>query len=713
MFPIAHVDRGLGTTIERWKMLRGRPAQPGRVDEATASFLLAEQLGLEVGDTVRLRFTKATSFPSVAAALLGGFASRLRDADGAEPVIEELADGPLVTFKIVGIEASPAEFPPLGPDLAPPLHLTPAFYRTYRGQLVDSPLSYVRLKRGASDLPSFQAAVDRLAGSAQTSFIFARPNQTAEVQRAIRVEAFAARVVAGITGFALFAVVAQALSRQAMLDAAEHRVLRALGMTPAQLVLLSVGRGAVVAVVGAAVAVLVAWALSPLSPIGLARTAEVDPGMAFDGAVLGVGALVLLVAVAVMTLVAAARAARLSSATGRGAGEDDRGSRFVAALNRTHLSPTAAVGVTFALERGRGGASVPVRTTMFGVAVVVALLTATLSFGGSLDRLLDTPRLYGWNWDIKSGAPGLPDVLGTTLRSPLTTDPAVAALSLGTVTQVELDRQRVDVLALEQLKREVVPTVVEGHAPRRGSDVLLGSKTLDDLDKEIGDVVTARLGLRSARLTIVGRGVFPDFGDAGQLGRGALMTFSGLRALLPGAQRNVFFARFRPDVDAAAAFTRVRAALDPVPTRPAQRPGDLVSVARVDRLPRLLAGVLALLAAATLVHTLLTSVRRRRRDLAILKTIGFMRRQVSFAVVWQATTLAAVALVIGMPLGVAAGRWVWSLFTTGLGVTAPPVVHPLPLVIIALATLAVANVIAAIPAWLAGRGRSAVALRTE
>ena len=74
----------------------------------------------------------------------------------------------------------PAEFPPLGPDLAPPLHLTPAFFRLYQGRLVDSPLSYVRLKRGAADLPSFQDGVDRLA-KGPTSFVFARPNQTAAV----------------------------------------------------------------------------------------------------------------------------------------------------------------------------------------------------------------------------------------------------------------------------------------------------------------------------------------------------------------------------------------------------------------------------------------------------------------------------------------------------------------------------------------------------
>jgi ABC-type lipoprotein release transport system permease subunit len=663
---------------------------------------------------VRLRFTKATSFPSVAAALLGGFESRLRDKAGAEPVIEQLADGPLVTFTIVGIEASPAEFPPLGPDLSAPLHLTTAFFRAHRGELVDSPLSYLRLKRGTADLPSFQAGVDRLAGSAQTSFIFARQNQTAEVQRAIRVEALAARAIAVLTAVALFAVVAQTLTRQTFLDAGEHPALRAIGMAPGQLTLLALARGAIVATIGALLAVLVAWALSPLSPVGLARTAEIDPGVAFDGLVLGVGAVVVLVVVLVLALIAAARAARLTPTASRRAGPGyDRPSQLVAALSRGQLPPTAVVGVRFALEPGRGTAAVPVRTTMLGVALVVAMLTATWSFASSLSRLLDTPPLYGWDWDIKSGAPGLPDIVGSTLRAPLANDPAVAALSVGTVSQIELDRERVDVFALEQVRRDVVPTVVEGHAPRSASEVLLGSKTLAHLGKRVGDNVIGRLGRRSARLQIVGRGVFPDFGDAGQLGTGALMTFEGLEELLPGAQQNVFLARFRPGVDHRATVNRVRAALDPVPTESAQRPGDLVSIARVERLPGVLAGVLGLLAAATLAHTLLTSVRRRRRDLAILKTIGFVRRQVSLAVVWQATTLGAAALLVGLPFGVAAGRWVWTLFTDALGVTAGPVTPPLPIMVTVAATLFVANAMAAIPAWVAGRSPSALVLRSE
>ena len=98
------------------------------------------------------------------------------------------------------------------------------------------------------------------------------------------------------------------------------------------------------------------------------------------------------------------------------------------------------------------------------------------------------------------------------------------------------------------------------------------------------------------------------------------------------------------------------------------KPNDLADLQRVGGIPFVVASLLALLAAATLAHTLVTSVRRRRRDLSILKTLGSVRTQLSRAVAWQASAFAVVALAVGLPLGIAAGRWVWAVFAGRLGV---------------------------------------------
>jgi ABC-type lipoprotein release transport system permease subunit len=144
-----------------------------------------------------------------------------------------------------------------------------------------------------------------------------------------------------------------------------------------------------------------------------------------------------------------------------------------------------------------------------------------------------------------------------------------------------------------------------------------------------------------------------------------------------------------------------------------QRPVDIVNYSRIQGTPLALAALLGLLALATVAHLLVTSTRRRRRDLAVLKTLGFVRRQVSAAVAWQATVLVGLALLIGLPVGVAAGRWVWQLFAGQLGVPTDPRV-PIVTVLLAIpVALAVANVLAAGPGWVAGRLKPAPVLRTE
>ena len=116
---------------------------------------------------------------------------------------------------------------------------------------------------------------------------------------------------------------------------------------------------------------------------------------------------------------------------------------------------------------------------------------------------------------------------------------------------------------------------------------------------------------------------------------------------------------------------------------------------------------------APLAHVLVTGVRRRRRDLAVLKTLGLLRSQVIALVSWQATALAAAALAAGLPMGVVAGRWAWVIFADSVGVAGRADI-PVPLVLlIAPAVLLVAAGIAAVPAAAAARVRPATALRAE
>jgi ABC-type lipoprotein release transport system permease subunit len=267
----------------------------------------------------------------------------------------------------------------------------------------------------------------------------------------------------------------------------------------------------------------------------------------------------------------------------------------------------------------------------------------------------------------------------------------------------------------------VGPTIVEGRAPRADGEIALGAKTLERVGVAVGDTVRARpdAGGAARPLRVVGRVVLPGLGtypgsDKTALGEGALLTRAELRRLGPDFGPGPFLVVLAPGATRAQLAALVSQG-DPaqVQVDGLQRPSDIVSYERVRTTPLVLAGVLALLAVATVAHALVTAVRRRRRDLALLKTLGFTRRQISASVAWQATTLGVAALVLGVPIGVIVGRWAWTALADDLGTVAEPIV---PVVAVALAiplVLLVANAVAFMPGRIAARLRPAAVLRSE
>src|SRR5215470_732188 len=83
LFPILPAGDDLGTELERMDIREGRAANPRVADEATASFVLADRLGLHPGSTIRLHFLRPSSFPTAAATLLSNFGARLAGAPGS------------------------------------------------------------------------------------------------------------------------------------------------------------------------------------------------------------------------------------------------------------------------------------------------------------------------------------------------------------------------------------------------------------------------------------------------------------------------------------------------------------------------------------------------------------------------------------------------------------------------------------------------------
>jgi len=429
------------------------------------------------------------------------------------------------------------------------------------------------------------------------------------------------------------------------------------------------------------------------------------------------------------------------------------GARMVAFTARAGLSAPGVVGVRMALEPGEGGSPVPVRSALLGSVLAVALVVTTLTFGNSLQTLVSRPALYGWNWTyllqpIGAGSGNVPKVTLSLLQH----DRYVAAYSGASFNDVEIDGQSVPFL-VENVDAAVAPPILSGHGVDAPRDVVLGAATMAALHKHLGQYVTVSYGspadapvyLPPTRLRIVGTATFPAIGfastvsDHTSMGTGVLFANqmfpkafasainSGPEPALDGP--NLALVRIRPDAPPAAArasLQRIAAAADKVfataeggsggnqlVVQGVQRPAEIVNYKTIGLTPTYLVSGLALGAIVALALTLLASVRQRRRDLALLKTVGFVRRQLAAAVAWQATVAALVGIVVGIPLGIVTGRWLWDLFARQIYAVPYPTFSVPSIALVALGTVFLANVVAAVPARNAARTPTALMLRAE
>jgi len=383
-------------------------------------------------------------------------------------------------------------------------------------------------------------------------------------------------------------------------------------------------------------------------------------------------------------------------------------SAIVALLARRGMPIALVEGVRLALEPVRGRWPGSVRSTLVVSAVAVGVAVAGLTVTASVGKLLSTPRLYGQDFDAVIGD-GTQAGASSRLVEKLRGDSSIGELSMGTVAEIRVDGVPHDALPMDPVGGSVGAVVLEGRLPRSSSEILLGSATAEELDKSVGDAVTAGVGRRHAPLRVVGLGALPEFGQAGAmtlaLGTGAAITFRRLRLLDPDAVRNIFLLGVDGE-DTLIRLHREEGAVVPA------RPAEVGNWGGVRGFPVAAIMLVTLAATAIVAQALVASVRRRRRDVAILKTLGFERRTIRAIVAWHATTVAAIALLAGLPLGVAAGRFAWRLAADELGVI-PEVAVPWTALLAVPLTIALANLVAWPSGQLAARTPPAPVLRTE
>jgi ABC-type antimicrobial peptide transport system permease subunit len=172
--------------------------------------------------------------------------------------------------------------------------------------------------------------------------------------------------------------------------------------------------------------------------------------------------------------------------------------------------------------------------------------------------------------------------------------------------------------------------------------------------------------------------------------------------------------RYTPGTDVGAVERRLsHEGLDFNPFTEPQVPGAVRRLSDVRTIAVALGWFFVALGVLGLLHTLWVVSRRHRREFAVMRVVGMRRRQVGVAVLTAALLLAAVAVLIGVPLGVVVGRFVWRGSTDSLGALTDAETPWLVLAIALPVTLGVAALLAWWPARRAGHVELARSLRTE
>jgi ABC-type lipoprotein release transport system permease subunit len=673
----------------------------GAANEVMINETTAGLFGLRVGSELRLYTVRAERMRD----WLGG-------GGGCAP-----ADGPEIPLRVTAIIRGVEDVT----DTAEPVvAVGRGFYDRYAGEVAGCACT-IFVRADADRLDEVGPALEALYGPYGFTV---QPDEQISTRAAetIGLEVDALRIAALVAAIAGALVVIQVISRQAAAIAADHQVRQALGMTRPQMaagsalaIMPAIVTGGLVAVVGAAVA-------SSFLPRGLARRAEPNPGIRVDAAVLAGGfAVTVLIALAVAWTVGwmFALPAR------QGARRSVRG-----AIGP--LPPHVAFGVRMAInpagDRWRGAAW----SGVVGVALAVTGALAVWTVVASADHLRNTPELFGVSADLAvelgeqqaradaAVAAALADsdieAVASVLRpsDPDTYDgsgPAGASAS-------------VEPRAVRHERGLIGPTIQEGRLAASADEVVLGRATAAALAAELGDRVTVRRVDRHA-VDYVVVGIAVSYG-IDVVDQGFELTESGMQRLVvpcPTAATardddesgcadvgvETVLARTAPGADRGA----VAARLGDADMTPIATPSIVDRFREIGPVPWYLATMLATLGAVGLMHSSLVTGRRRARELAVARALGFTPGQAAAAVRWQGLATATAGLVLGLAAGVLVGRLVWRNLADNVAVVVAVSLPPwAPLLAIA-GVIAVALAATAWPAARTRRARPAEHLRTE
>jgi ABC-type lipoprotein release transport system permease subunit len=602
--------------------------------------------------------------------------------------------------------------PDVGGRSNPTIIATRAFDRTYRGKIAYSSRLVLARRVPSATAAQFHTAVNRLT-SRNALGVFDAVTEDAPARHTVRTLSDGLVVFTVAAAIVAILIVGIAIGRHVAATATDQATLAALGLTRGARIRAAVATTTPIAVIGALGALAVSIAASPLMPVGLARRIEPDPGLHLDPLVAAITVVGVVAIVLIAAAIAAVPVTRLGSAHER----VRRSSTVATALASFGTPPVVTTGVRLAFDRRPP--AIPVRSALIGVSAAMVVVVAALTFSASLDRLADEPRRWGFGWDLMLDT--TPNTMDRATRQ-LSSDTALTGVGVLSTNFAFANGNGIRAYGLDRIDGSVDYALLSGTQPVGPDEMVIGPKTARDWHVGIGDVARVavcpctgdRETITQVPVRIVGIALFPE-DDDGNFNRALGFSAAGFARHVGSDEAPRWVLRVAGD----HALSTV--ARDLGRRYPGQlsgysypsRPGEVENVTSLRSFPLFLVGFMTLLGLAALGNVLVTTVRRRRVELATLQSIGLTPRQTGACVLWQSMSVLAVALLVGIPLGLVLGAEVWAAITRGIGVATDASRPVAGVAVTSLAALVLALAVGASVGWRAARMRPAEALHGE
>ncbi len=636
------VDPDFLDSVARPIVLDGRLADPDATDEIVINEAMAEASGYGPGDRVTLQAGWEDAQDVGEATVVGVVRSTFD--------VGPSSGGSVMLLSHTAFEALPD---PLREDV--------------------QPNAVVRLADGADGIDDFTSSASELLG--QPVQVQSAADGEGIIEDSLDVQSTGYWLLAAVAALATALAIGQGLARllgQAFVDLP---TMRAIGLRPRDRVATGVLVVVPVAAAGTVVAVIVAWLLSDRMLTAFARSVDPVTGRDLD--------------VSLTTALVVGWAALAFGIGALLAWREGRRRPEIAVPHR-RLVPRPPgllhrLGVDAALRAPGQPGGAAARSALITASVGVAGLVAVVVFGSSLSHLFATPRLQGWSFDaVVQNFEPVGDREFREQTAALADDEAVDRVAYADLAAVTFDGQPAETVVLEDGTDPLQPTIRTGRAPTAEDEVALGTQALAQTGASLGDTVTAEGPAGTLEMTVVGTAAYPMFGNDAQTTRLVTITRDAARRLGAETVNNIALidlaAGHQPDELRAVADASGSDVIAPFEN------AAIKNLREVRGFPWLVGAFFALVAGATIAHGLLRSVAVRRREFAELSALGLTRLDRRRVVAAQGLTLAAIAGVVGVVLGIVAGRLAWTQLASGLGVVDEPVVPAARIALIVAAT---------------------------